>query len=63
MPTVPLPFPWGGVSLSAPHLQDDNEEEIDVGHAVELLVQVQRQEGQDVVLGRVDEVGLPGRRH
>lgn len=41
-----------------PHLQDDDEEEVQVGHPVELLVQVQRQEREEVVLGRADDVGL-----
>lgn len=34
------------------------EKEVEVGKAVELLIQVQGQEGEDIVLGRVDDVLL-----
>lgn len=44
------------------HLQEDDKDEVDVGHSVELLVEVQRQEGEDVVLGRPDGVALRKRR-
>lgn len=45
-------------ALAPAHLQDDDQKEVEVGHAVELLVQVQGQEGEEVVLGRVDDVVL-----
>lgn len=41
-----------------PYLEDDDEKEVEVGHAVELLIQVQGQEGEDVVLSRVDGIPL-----
>lgn len=44
--------------LTPPHLENDDKKEVEVGHAVELLVQVQGQEGEDVVLGRVDDIAL-----
>lgn len=47
-----------GAALAPPHLQDDDQKEVEVGYAVELLVQVQGQEGEDIVLGRVDDVVL-----
>lgn len=43
---------------SPAHLQDDDEKEIEIGHSTELLVQVQRQEGEEVVFGSVDGVAL-----
>lgn len=53
---------WGGpVCLPEPpstHLQDEEEEEIGVGHFLELLEEVDRQEGDDVVLGGLDAVAL-----
>lgn len=52
----------GGPSASpsppGTHLQDEEEEEIGVGHFLELLKEVDRQEGDDVVLGRLDAVAL-----
>lgn len=44
--------------LSPAHLQDDDEKEVEIGHTTELLVQVQRQEGEDVVFASVDGVAL-----
>lgn len=41
-----------------PHLQDEEEEEIGVGHFLELLEEVDRQEGDNVVLGGLDAVAL-----
>lgn len=40
------------------HLQDDDEKEVEIGHTIELLVQVQGQEGEEVVFGCVDGVAL-----
>lgn len=40
------------------HLQDEEEKEIGVGHFLELLKEVDRQEGDDVVLGGLDAVAL-----
>lgn len=54
-------LPGGGNAgrrLTPPHLENDDEKEVEVGHAVELLIQVQGQEGEDVVLGRVDDIAL-----
>lgn len=51
-PPICLPRP------SSTHLQDEEEEEIGVGHFLELLEEVDRQEGDDVVLGGLDAVAL-----
>lgn len=52
--------PHARASPSHPsHLQEDDEDKVDVGHAVELLVEVQREEGEDVVLGRLNGIALP----
>lgn len=40
------------------HLQDEQEEEVCVGYFLELLKQVDRQKGDDVVLGCHDAVIL-----
>lgn len=40
------------------HLQDEEEKEIGVGHFLELLKEVDRQEGDNVVLGGLDAVAL-----
>lgn len=40
------------------HLQDEQEEEVCVGYFLELLKQVDRQKGDDVVLGSHDAVIL-----
>lgn len=40
------------------HLQNEEEEEIGVGHFLELLEEVDRQEGDNVVLGGLDAVAL-----
>jgi hypothetical protein len=48
------------MTQNSAHLQDNDEKEVEVGHAVELLIQVQWQEGEDVVLGRVDGIALEG---
>lgn len=48
--------PWGG--SHPPHLENDDKKEVEVGRAVELLVQVQGQEGEGVVLGRMDDIAL-----
>lgn len=45
-------------ALALPHLQDDDQKEKEVGYALELLVQVQGQEGEEVVLGRADDIVL-----
>lgn len=44
------------------YLQDEEEEEIGVGHFLELLEEVDGQEGDDVVLGGLDAVALGTRR-
>lgn len=44
------------------YLQDEEEEEIGVGHFLELLEEVDGQEGDDVVLGGLDAVVLGTRR-
>lgn len=46
------------LSTNPAHLQDDDEKEVEIGHSTELLIQVQRQEGEDVVFGSVDGVAL-----
>lgn len=51
-----------GAALAPPHLQDDDQKEVEVRYAVELLIQVQGQEGEDIVLGRVDDVVLERER-
>lgn len=40
------------------HLEDQQEEEVGIGQSAELLQEVQRQEGEQVVLGRLDGVVL-----
>lgn len=47
-----------GAAPTPPHLEDDDKKEVEVGHVVKLLVQVQGQEGEEVVFGRVDDVAL-----
>lgn len=47
-----------GTATTPPHLEDDDKKEVEVGHVVKLLVQVQGQEGEEVVFGRVDDVAL-----
>lgn len=46
------------VLFCSSHLQDEQEEEVCVGYFLELLKQVDRQKGDDVVLGRHDAVIL-----
>lgn len=46
------------VLFCSTHLQDEQEEEVCVGYFLELLKQVDRQEGDDIVLGRHDAVIL-----
>ena len=40
------------------HLQNEKEQEVGVGNLLELLKEVDRQEGEDVVLGGLDAVTL-----
>lgn len=47
-----------GAAPNRPHLENDDKEEVEVGRSVELLVQGEGQEGEEVVLGRVDDVVL-----
>lgn len=47
-----------GTATTPPHLEDDDKKEVEVGHVVKLLVQVQGQEGEEVVFGCVDDVAL-----
>lgn len=42
----------------ATHLQNEKEQEVGVGNFLELLKQVDRQEGKDIVLGGLDAVAL-----
>lgn len=44
--------------MSRRYLQDEQGQEVQVGRPLELLVQVQRDEGEDVVLVRLDGVFL-----
>lgn len=47
-------------SSFSPHLQDEQEKEVCVGHFLELLKQVDGQKGDDVVFGCHDAVTLDG---
>lgn len=40
------------------HLKDEEEEEVGVGESAELLEEVEREEGEEVVFGRLDGVVL-----
>lgn len=39
-------------------LKDHEEEEVDVGEPLQLLKEVEREEGEDIVLGRLDGIVL-----
>lgn len=47
-----------GTTPILPYLEDDDKKEVGVGYSVELLVQVQGQEGEEVVLVCVNDVAL-----
>lgn len=47
-----------GATPTLPYLENDDQKEVGVGYSVELLVQVQGQEGEEVVLGCVNDVAL-----
>lgn len=44
------------------HLEDEEEEEVGVGESAELLEEVQREEGEEVVFGSLDGVVLRHRQ-
>lgn len=44
------------------YLQHQQKEEVGVSDPLELFKQVQREEGEDVVLGGLDGVGLKGKK-
>lgn len=46
-----------GAAPTPPYLEDDDSKEVEVGHEVELFIQVQGQEGE-VVLGYVGDTAL-----
>lgn len=47
-----------GATPTLPYLEKDDKKEVGVGYSVELLVQVQGQEGEEVVLGCANDVAL-----
>lgn len=46
------------MSREQTHLKDEEEEEVGVGESTELLEEVEREEGQEVVFGRLYGVVL-----
>ncbi len=44
------------------YLQDQQTQEVEVGHSLKLLVQVQRQEGEEVVFVGLDCIALKMKR-
>lgn len=49
------------INVRHSNLEDEQSQEVDVGNSLELLVQVQREEGEHVVLVRLDGVALKTR--
>lgn len=64
-PFLFLDFSWlceliakGLILPEVAYLQDEKEQEVGIGHFLELLKEVDRQEGENIVLGGLDAVTL-----
>lgn len=58
-PPTPPPSPWICLQESPRvYLQNEKEQEVGIGNFLELLEEVDRQEGEDIVLGGLDAVTL-----